>query len=85
VVHVALEAGAQKAGELVEGDVRRFPEPHAQLLAFHRPPGHLDAGVLGIPVGFYCTLEGCVAFISDGALRRSRCFCARRLLYLFFI
>lgn len=63
MVYIALESAAQKADVLVEGDMRGFPKPHAQLLAFHRPPGHIHAGVFGIPVGFNCALEGHVTVI----------------------
>lgn len=84
MVHIALEAGSEESGELVEGDVRGFPEPHAELFAFHWAPGHLKAGVLGIPVGFDCFLESGVTFISESALCRSCCFCTRRLLYLYY-
>src|SRR6185503_11670334 len=51
VIHFRPCASLQHALELLQRDMRRIAEPHAELGPFHPPPRHRQIAVLEFPIG----------------------------------
>jgi hypothetical protein len=63
VVHFRLGPRLQHALELLQGDMRRIPQPHPELRTFHPTPRHRQIAVLKFPVGVNCLFERDVLWV----------------------